>query len=213
MAVLKPSEKYQVLLDIYSVMARDGFVVADGRKVENAFANQEAAMFRHELRRLFGKHSIASVMDYGAGAVSWEEKSVPEGGSLLNFLGRPEYHRFEPARDQPVKAVADAVTCFDVLEHVFLADVAYVLEDIFAHARHLVVLNIACFPARAQLPHGENAHITLRSPDWWLGAVDAISSGYPEVSACLFCSRRYGEPKLLREGSMAEITSRDGFSR
>jgi hypothetical protein len=30
-----------------------------------------------------------------------------------------------------------------------------------------VYLNVACFPARKTLPNGDNAHATVRPPQWW----------------------------------------------
>ena len=29
-------------------------------------------------------------------------------------------------------------------------------------------INVACYNAAALLPNGENAHVTVRAPSWWL---------------------------------------------
>lgn len=50
---------------------------------------------------------------------------------------------------------------------------------------------LACYPAAAKLPNGENAHITVRNYMWWKGMVDAISVEYPDVNVLLICSKGY----------------------
>ena len=80
------------------------------------------------------------------------------------------------------------MVCFDVLEHIFVADVPRVIREIFSLARSLVVVNIACYSARATLPNGENAHITVRPPLWWKGVFDSIAVEFPSVAFQLWCS-------------------------
>ena len=77
---------------------------------------------------------------------------------------------------------------FDVLEHVFVSDVPSVLRDMFSYATKVIFLNVACYPAAAKLPNGENAHVTAREPLWWKGMVDGIAVEYPKTSIYLMCS-------------------------
>ena len=46
---------------------------------------------------------------------------------------------------------ADAVTCCDVLERIFVSDVPAVLRDILSLADRLAGLNVACYKANALL--------------------------------------------------------------
>lgn len=83
------------------------------------------------------------------------------------------------------------VISFDVLEHILVNDVPVVLRDMFSQTEKLLVLNVAGYPAAAQLPNGENAHATVREPMWWKGLVDGISIEFPRVSLWLLCSTAY----------------------
>ena len=56
---------------------------------------------------------------------------------------------------------------FDVLEHIFISDIPYVIHDVFSYSKKLVIINVACYEASALLPNGENTHITVRPPLWW----------------------------------------------
>ena len=63
------------------------------------------------------------------------------------------------------------------------------IDNIFSFAKKLVIINVACYPARALLPNGENAHITVRHPIWWKSQVDFAALNYPEVSVLLLTSQ------------------------
>ena len=88
------------------------------------------------------------------------------------------------------------VLCFDVLEHVFINDVPWVINDLFKYATKCIVINVACYNAAALLPNGENAHITVRPPSWWLGQIECISSLHPEIYWALFTSEGYNNAKF-----------------
>ena len=102
-------------------------------------------------------------------------------------------------------------TNFDVLEHIYVSDVATVLRDIFSHAKKLVILNVACYEANALLPNGENAHITVRNPHWWKGALDLISVEYPSVAIDLICSPQYNQMQAFPTFSDSQRQSDDRF--
>lgn len=53
------------------------------------------------------------------------------------------------------------------------------------------MINVACYPAAATLPNGENAHITVRPPVWWKGMLDSIAPEFPHVSIYLMCSEAW----------------------
>ena len=89
--------------------------------------------------------------------------------------------------------------------------VATVLRDIFSHAKKLVILNVACYEANALLPNGENAHITVRSPHWWKGALDLISVEYPSVSIDLICSPKYNQMQAFPTFSDEQRQADDKF--
>lgn len=201
---LSPTQKYHELITIYQ-----GWVERTG----NLFGIQHAKKYRYDLRRLFQSLGVRDVLDYGGGATEWSQKAVPEGGDLKSFLNLTNVTNFEPARNSIVPEVRDAVVCFDVLEHVFVADIAYVLDDIFRHADKLVYLVVACYPAKKKLPNGENAHITLRSASWWRGALEMISAQYPDVSYRLIATQNQKPPIVFQLSSANQVIAQKGFER
>ena len=95
----------------------------------------------------------------------------------------------------------DLIVLFDVLEHIFIGDLKLVVSDIYKYAKELVILQIACYPASATLPNGENAHITVRNPVWWKGFIDSFSSDFPKVSTILMCSNSYNKATIFETWS------------
>ena len=85
---------------------------------------------------------------------------------------------------------SQCVLCFDVLEHIFISDIPFVLYEIFKNSKKLVVINVACYEAAALLPNNENAHITVRPPQWWKGCIDTVASNFPKIKYILISSTK-----------------------
>lgn len=187
------SKKGQELIGMYETMANDGYERADQQQVEVAFSDFELRAYRAQILPIFNQRSINSVLDYGCGGSDWQAKEFDEesGKSAVEYFGLKQAYRYEPARNIDERQSVDCVLSFDVLEHIFVSDVTPVLRDMFSYASKLVVLNVACYPAQAKLPNGENAHITVRHPLWWKGVVDSVSIEYPDISVCLICSTEW----------------------
>jgi 2-polyprenyl-3-methyl-5-hydroxy-6-metoxy-1,4-benzoquinol methylase len=103
-------------------------------------------------------------------------------GSVLDFgCGRGDFLRglsaklpiealfYDPAVSEyeslPAKTV-DLVTCLDVMEHIPVDDVPDVIEKIRSLAP-VALFVISNRLAHQILPNGENAHCTVRPPEWW----------------------------------------------
>ncbi len=185
------SPKGQQLLDLYNQMADSGYMTSSGRKIEAAYNDFELVKFKQAVSEQFDKYEIKSVLDYGCGGSDWENQQIFNGQSAKKYFDLDHIYRYEPARDIDERTTADAVVCFDVMEHIFVSDVPNVLRDILSCASTLAVINVACYRAAALLPNGENAHITQRPPHWWKGMVDAVSIEFPHVSVFLLCSTAY----------------------
>jgi len=192
---LQLSEKGEQLIQLYKQMAQEGYERGDGENIspDDAFADFESRALRADLRKLFEEHKVESVMDYGCGGSDWDAGGFdPDSGqSAREFYGLKQICRFEPARDIDERQVCDAVLSFDVLEHIFISDIPRVVRDHFEHARKLLIVNVACYPAEARLPDNTNAHITVRSAHWWKGMFDAMTPEYPEVKVLLVASPRW----------------------
>ena len=157
------SSKGQQLLDLYSQMANDGYMTSGGQKIENAYNDFELVKFKQAVSEQFSKYEIKSVLDYGCGGSDWKNQKIFNGQSAKKYFDLDHIYRYEPARDIDERTTADAVVCFDVMEHIFISDVPNVLRDMLSCASTLAVINVACYRAAALLPNGENAHITQRT--------------------------------------------------
>lgn len=184
------SKKGRELINMYEQMASKGYERQDNTKVTNAFSDFELRPYRDQVKSVFNDFNVKSTLDYGCGGSDWGVKGFdPETNkSAQDFFGLDDSYHYEPARGIDQRQGVDCVVSFDVLEHVFISDVPAVLRDMFQYANKLLVLNIACYPAAAKLPNGENAHITVRPEIWWKGMVDSISVEFPDVSILLICS-------------------------
>jgi len=193
MTNLMLSEKGQRLVNMYSEMAENGYATNIGAEVKDAYNSFELRKIRDVVKKKFKQHDVRTVLDYGCGGSDWNAPGFENDISATDFFGLNKVYRYEPAREIDERASVDCVVCFDVLEHIFVSDVATVLRDIFSHAQKLVILNVACYEANALLPNGENAHITVRNPHWWKGVLDLISVEFPSVSVDLICSPQYNK--------------------
>jgi len=186
----KFSKKGEELLKMYNKMAREGYDRGDQKRVENAFSDFELRAYRPQILSIFNQFSISTVLDYGCGGSDWRANGFDEvaNQSAIEYFNLQSAYRYEPAREIDERQRVDCVVSFDVLEHIFISDVPSVLRDMFSYASKLIILNVACYPAAARLPNGENAHVTVRSPVWWKGMIDSISVEYPYTSVFLICS-------------------------
>lgn len=105
-----------------------------------------------------------SVLDYGAGSGALAD----ELEKLFRQISVTRYDPFAPRwRDGAEPGVHDVVNCSDVMEHVEPQCVENTLKYIAARTRFIATFSIGIEDAEKTLPNGDNAHITLRSPQWW----------------------------------------------
>ena len=84
----------------------------------------------------------------------------------------------------------DGVICTDVLEHCPEDDLPWIVTEIFAYAENFVYANVACYPAMKRFPTGENAHCTVRAPEWWARPLPPRSvPSSPDVDVGAFGAR------------------------
>ena len=108
---------------------------------------------------------IKTVLDYGSGRGSWKDKINDEINiSALEYFELEKVYQYEPTITESKREIAECVLCFDVLEHIFISDLKNIVTDLYNHASKMVILQIACYNAKAKLPNGENAHVIVRNP-------------------------------------------------
>ena len=213
MKELKLSTKGAELIKFFEIMATEGFHRTDGTKVpaEFAYNSFQLKKFRQLCKGYFFSNKISTVLDYGGGGSDWNASNFDDTNAMSakQFFNVASVCNFEPARGLKQKIISDAVVCMDFLEHIFIEDIPNVLGELFSLATKLLVVNVACYKAAALLPNGDNAHITVRSPDWWKGAIDIVSANYPNVQVLLICSTQFNkgvvyEPYKFKDWMLSE---------
>jgi len=106
-----------------------------------------------------------SLLDYGAGYGEFKKQMDDEYPNAKFNI-----HEYEPGivgkdEDPPV---CDATVSFDVLEHVEPNKIDDVLQHIYNKTNKWAYLVICCIPARKTFPDGQNLHLLVREPEWWL---------------------------------------------
>ena len=190
------SNQYDELINYYKQMAENGYEREDGTFVKNVYSDAEPHKFADQLKKIVEFFDAKNGLDYGSGGSNLNETKLANGVKFIDYIGLQKIQSFEPARNKKKKYKCDIVLCFDVLEHVFINDVPWVLNDLFKYATKCIVINVACYNAAALLPNGENAHITVRPPSWWLGQIECISSIHPDIYWALFTSESYNNSKF-----------------
>ena len=190
------SNQYNELLSFYKQMAENGYHRNDGTFVEKVYSDAEPHKFAEQIKKIVEHFNAKNGLDYGSGGSDLNKTKLVNGEKFIDYIGLKKIKSFEPARNKKKKDKCDIVLCFDVLEHVFINDVPWVINDLFKYATKCIVINVACYNAAALLPNGENAHITVRPPSWWLGQIECISSLHPEIYWALFTSEGYNNAKF-----------------
>jgi 2-polyprenyl-3-methyl-5-hydroxy-6-metoxy-1,4-benzoquinol methylase len=115
---------------------------------------------------LLRKYQCRSMLDYGCGQ-----------GSLVRTLSnefryKPEvaFREYDPAipgKSEVPTAPADLVVCTDVLEHIESDKIFAVMQHLSKLTGRLLFAVISLVPTGKTLSDGRQAHILIRSVDWW----------------------------------------------
>lgn len=178
-----PSARYRELIRLYGRMHVEGETRL-GIPPEQTFPGQSLFAHLASIKRLIDLHGARTILDYGAGKglqyrprpIVLDGRHVADG--VAEYWDVDEVHCYDPGyapHSARPEGRFDGVISTDVLEHCPEEDLAWILGEIFGYAARFVYLNVACFPARKTLPNGENAHVTLRAPEWWRDQVAAAA--------------------------------------
>lgn len=105
------------------------------------------------------EHACESVLDYGCGQ-----------GSLARAVGASiQIREYDPAIEGKARLPqpADLVVCTDVLEHVESDRIWNVMQHMASLTKRIAFVVISLVPASKVLSDGRQAHILLRSVEWW----------------------------------------------
>ena len=161
---------------MYKQMHDEGYNKIDGGYIDKdkAFNGISTVPYAPIIKNIIKKNNINNLLDYGCGKAEFYESKFKlddiEYPSFKNFwdidinLYDPGYARYSKLCKNKNY---DMVICIDVLEHIPIEDIDYVLEELSNLANKYIFLNVGCYSAAALLPNGKNAHITIQKPEWW----------------------------------------------
>lgn len=128
-----------------------------------------------------------SLLDYGCGSGNLGESI----NTVFNIVDMTNYDPFVEKYSKEPEGIFDVIACCDVLEHVEIQCVPNTIKYISDKVRYAVIFCIACGDAKKTLPDGRNAHITQKSPQWWINEIskklyvaEAVSVGDFVLLAC-----------------------------
>ena len=135
---------------------------------EDKYGSRGDRNFELVSRALLGVYSQTrrklTWLDYACGRGRLAEEIT----KALAFVTATNYDPFHPAwRDQPEPGMHDFVTCMDVMEHVEEQCVDNTLTYIAQRCRYGAMFAISVHEAKKTLPDGRNAHVTIRTSQWW----------------------------------------------
>jgi FkbM family methyltransferase len=162
-----------------------------GLAPERTFPGQSLFAHLSPIKQLVRATGAKTILDYGSGkGLQYRPQKIVVDGKYVAD-GVAEYWDVDEVRcydpGYPPHALLpvgkfDGVVCTDVLEHCPQEDLPWILDEILGYARSFVYLNVACFPARKTLPNGENAHTTVRPPEWWRDIVLERAAGHGHLA-------------------------------
>lgn len=152
-------------------------------KETNHSWGQTAPLYTKSILTYMLQNSFEEVLDYGSAHGSFRK-------SLNNT--NIKVTEYDPGYPDKVNnnIPKKFLICIDVLEHVEPSLIDDVLEDIQRCTLEKAFLTIACYPARQILSDGRNAHLIVKSPEWWkekiLKLFDIESEDFAQRTLVLF---------------------------
>lgn len=184
-----PSPRYQELVKLYRQMHEEGETFL-GIPAEKTFPGLSLPPQAHRVARLIDLTGARTLLDYGSGKGLQYRISpveIPGEGifnSIQDYWVVDSIHCYDPNYEPYCELPSgkfDGVICTDVLEHCPESDLPWILEEIFHYADKFVFANVACFPAKKRLANGENAHCTIKPPDWWVQLIHEVAEKKPQL--------------------------------
>lgn len=184
-----PSPRYQSLVELYRTMHFEGEKFLN-IPPEQTFPGLSLPSQAGRIKRLIEATGATNILDYGSGkGQQYDLRDIPgpDGEryeSIQDYWDVDYIQCYDPSYTPFAKLPTgkfDGVISTDVLEHCPEEDLPWILDEIFGYAEKFVFANVACYPAKKRLPTGENAHCTIRPPEWWRVLIAETAARHPGV--------------------------------
>ncbi|RJP54172.1 MAG: class I SAM-dependent methyltransferase [Anaerolineaceae bacterium] len=109
-----------------------------------------------------------SILDFGCGRSDLVAHFWNDGARRV-----AKYDPSIPQFEQMPEGFFDLVICCDVMEHILMGDIQHVFKRIREKSRN-AIFTISMRPARAKLPDGRNAHVSLMTASEWMRWIKAM---------------------------------------
>jgi hypothetical protein len=145
------------------------------RQLHSAAYGTSAYLYFNEVAKEVVGLNASSILDFGCG----------RSDLVAHFWcdGRRRIAKYDPAipqfKEMP-EGEFDLVICCDVMEHIPMAEVGRVLSEI-KRKSDKALFTISMRPARARLPDGRNAHVTLLTAKEWMRWIKDVFGSVAEV--------------------------------
>ena len=186
-----PSKTYIDNLELYKDMHKSGYYIQSGKKI--AYAGQSILPFVKIIKNIIVANQCQSLLDYGCGKARLYDESFKTknaGYPNLRDYWNIKINLYDPGFEKYCilsKSKVDISICIDVLEHIPEEDVDWILREIFSLTKKITFLNVACYPAKALLPNGENSHINIKNHAWWQKKLIKLSEEFKEIKILALC--------------------------
>ena len=196
------SKEYFENLEYYKKMHTEGYKLSNGktRIPEEAYNEKSTLIFAKLIKEIITKNKINTMLDYGCGKGFFYKNPSNQNGleitSLKNYWGI-DIDLYDPCFEEnsnlDENKSYDLVVCIDVLEHIPTNDINWVLEKLLTKAKKYLFINVACHPAIALLPNGNNAHVNVQPPKWWHEKILNFQNKLKNIKVICMCTIKENE--------------------
>ncbi len=149
----------------------------------------------NKLIETINQYKPKTIVDYGCGAGNMM-RAVKSACSFVETFG------YDPGVEQYAQfpTRVDMIYSVDVLEHIEPTNLISSLKTLWNTA-DIHYHNIACHPAKKNLPDGKNCHLIIEKPDWWLAMIKSTIDDKWKITY----TNVYNTFKKKRQGTHFEI--------
>ena len=136
----------------------------------NVYNDSPLILHAQSISDIIGMFNTKTILDYGCGkGKQYSEEKIHEQyfRNILPAMYDPAVNQF----NEMPKGKFNLIICTDVLEHTPEEEIDVFLKDLYSKADTAVYLGICNIPADTFLSDGRNAHVTLKSFDWWVNKI------------------------------------------